>query len=154
MSKSKLLFLAALTLPLSIGIAHAVVNPNDLPQVPCSDMKWSAAFLAKYPQAPVACQDARVYKGQRYAKFEAQVYITSPEFMTINLLNTAGSTVTTFSFKPGPNQHVMVNGQETAFHDLSVGQKITIWVSEKRLEALKLPGSTEDRWAVLPPIQK
>lgn len=154
MNKIKVLLLSALALPLSIGIAHAVVNPDKLPQVACSDLKFSAAFLAKWPQAPQACQDARVYKGKRYAKFEAKVYISSPEFMTIQILNAAGDTVTTASFKPGPNQHVIVNGQDKAFHDLSVGEKITVWVSEKRLDAQKLPGSTEDKWALLPPINK
>jgi hypothetical protein len=120
----------------------------------CGDLKFSAAFLAKYPQAPAACLDARVYKGKRYAKFEAKVYISDPEFMTVQMLNAAGETVTTFSFKPGPNQHVLVNGQPKAFHDLAVGEKITVWVSEKRLEAVQLPGSTADRWALLPPLSK
>lgn len=154
MNRIKVLSLCALALPLSIGIAHAVVNPDKLPQVPCSELKFSAAFLAKYPQAPQACLDGRVYKGKRYAKFEAKVYISSPQFMTVQMLNAAGETVTTFSFKPGPNQHVIVNGQDKAFHDLQVGEKITVWVSEKRLEALKLPGSTEEKWALLPPLNQ
>jgi hypothetical protein len=154
MIKIKVLFLSALALPLSIGIAHAVVNPDKLPQVECSDFKWSEAFLAKYPKAPAACLDGRVYKGQRYGKFEAKVYISDPAFMTVQILNKAGDMVTTFSFKPGPNQHVLVNGEEKAFHDLKVGEKITIWVPEKRLQAAELPGSTKDRWAVLPPISK
>jgi hypothetical protein len=152
MNRIQMLFVAALALP--IGIAHAVVNPDKLPQVPCADLKFGAAFLAKYPQAPQACQDARVYKGQRYAKFEAKVYISDPAFMTFQMLNAAGDTVTTFSVKPGPNQHVLVNGKPKAFHDLSVGEKITVWVSEKRLEAVELPGSTQNRWAVLPPLSK
>jgi hypothetical protein len=71
--------------------------------------------------------------------------------MTIQLLNKAGDTLTTFSFKPAADQRVLVNGQEKVFHNLRVGEKITIWVSEKRLEAVELPGSTEDSWAVLPP---
>jgi len=152
MNKIHMLFLSALALPLSIGIAHAVTNPDELPQVACSDLKFGASFLAKYPKAPQACQDARVYHGKRYGKFEAKVYISDPAFMTVQLLNAAGDTVTTFSFKPGANQHVLVNGKEKAFHDLQVGEKITIWVSEKRLEAVELPGSTEHSWAVLPPI--
>lgn len=145
--------LAALTLalPLSINSAYAAINPDNLPQVACSDVKWGAAFLAKYPQAPGACQDARVYKGQTYAKFVAQIYISSPQFMTVQLLNSAGATVTTFSFKPGPNQGVHVDGKLRPFHDMAVGEKITIWVSEKRLTAMELPGSTANRWAVLPP---
>jgi hypothetical protein len=143
---------AALALPLSIGASFAAVNPDKLPQVPCSSLQFGAAFLAKYPKAPAACLDARVYKGQRYAKFEAKVYISSPEFMTVEMLDASGKTVTTFSFKPGADQGVHVNGQLRKFHDMAVGEKLTIWVSEKRMEARELPGSTDKSWVVLPPM--
>jgi hypothetical protein len=152
MNKIFVLFFSALMLPLVAGIAHAVVDPDELPQVSCTDFRFSSAFLAKFPKAPEACQDGRVYKGKRYAKFEAKVYISDPAFMTVQMLNGAGDTVTTFSFKPGPNQHVLSNGKEKVFHDLQVGEKITIWVSEKRLEAFAMPGSTHDHWTVLPPL--
>lgn len=154
MNNIRVLILSALTLPLSIGVAHALVDPDELPQVSCNDLRFSHAFLAKFPEAPQACQDGRVYEGKRYAKFVAKVYISDPAFMTIQMLNAAGDTVTTFSFKPGPDQHVLVNGREKAFHDLAVGEKITLWISEKRLEAQELPGSTEAHWAVLPPLSK
>ena len=144
--------LAALALPLSISTAFAVINPDKLPQVPCSSLQFGAAFLAKYPKAPLACQDARIYKGHRYAKFEAKVYISSPQFMTVELLDSAGATVTTFSFKPAPGQGVHVNGQLRKFSDMSVGEKLTFWVSEKRMTARELPGSTSSAWAVLPPM--
>jgi hypothetical protein len=154
MNKIQVLFFSALALPLSIGTARAIPNPDELPQVSCSAMRFSHAFLAKYPKAPAACQDVRVYKGERYAKFDAKVYIADPAFTTVQLLNVAGDPVTTFSLKPGPDEHVLVNGDETAFHDLKVGQKVTFWVSEKRLEAVELPGSTEHAWTVLPPTSK
>jgi len=144
--------LAMLALPLMITTAFAAIDPDKLPQVPCSDLKWGKAFLAKYPKAPGACQDARVYKGQRYAKFVAKVYISSPQFMTVELLDTAGATVTTFSFKPAPGQGVHVNGSLRKFSDMAVGEKLTVWVSEKRLTAMELPGSTVNSWAVLPPM--
>ncbi len=154
MKRSNWLLLSALVLPLSIGTAFAVVNPDKLPQVSCSDIKFSAAFLKKWPQAPQACQDGRMYKGQKYAKFQAKVYLNSAAFTTLNLLDAAGNTVTTFSIKPGPNQHVYVNGQKKAFTDLQVGDTITVWVSENRTDAASMPGSTEDRWALYPPIQQ
>jgi hypothetical protein len=143
--------LAALALPLMITTAFAAIDPDKLPQVSCSDLQFSKAFLAKYPKAPGACQDARVYKGQRYAKFVAKVYISSPQFMTVELLDSSGATVTTFSFKPAAGQGVHVNGSLEKFSDMKVGEKLTIWVSEKRLTAMELPGSTAHSWAVLPP---
>jgi hypothetical protein len=145
--------LAALAMPLMISTAFAAIDPDKLPQVSCSDLVFGKAFLAKYPKAPGACQDARVYKGQRYAKFVAKVYISSPQFMTVELLDSAGATVTTFSFKPGVGtaQGVHVNGQLKKFSDMAVGEKLTFWVSEKRLTAMELPGSTAHSWAVLPP---
>jgi len=144
----------ALALLLSVGAAHAAVDPDKLPQVACSDIKFSQAFLAKYPKAPQACIDGRVYKGITYAKFTAKVYISSPEFMTVQMLDASGATVTTFSFKPGPNQGVHVNGQLRKFHDMQVGDTMTLWVSQKRTDAQELPGSTAAKWALLPPLNQ
>jgi hypothetical protein len=154
MNRSNWLLVSALALPLSIGAAHAdkPFDPNKLPKVECSALKFSQEFLAKYPKAPAACIEAREYKGKRYAKFNAQVYISDPAFMTVRLLNTKGDTLTTFSFKPRPDQHVNVDGQEKKFHDLVVGEKMSFWVSETRMTASELPGSTKESWAVLPPV--
>jgi hypothetical protein len=143
---------AALSLPLAAGAADTKpVDPAKLPKVACSDLKFGPAMLEKYPMAPAACIDAREYQGSRYAKFMAKVYISDPEFMTVQLLNPKGETLTTFSFKPGPNSHIVIDGEERDFHSLKVGEKITFWVAETRLQASSLPESTEDSWAVLPP---
>jgi hypothetical protein len=154
MTRTKRRLLAAIVLPLAIGAAHSAerVDPDKLSQVACSDIKFSTAFLTKYPKAPSACLDGRVYNGKRYAKFQAKVYISDPAFMTVQMLDAAGATVTTFSFKPGPNQGVHVNGQLRKFHDMAVGEVLTIWVSEDRTDAQELPGSTENSWAMLPPL--
>jgi hypothetical protein len=154
MTKAKWLLPTALVLPLLITAAHAAVDPDKLPQVPCSDIKFSTAFLAKYPKAPQACLDGRVYKGVTYAKFTAKVYISSPQFMTVQMLDASGATVTTFSFKPGPNQGVHINGQLRKFHDMQVGETFTVWVSEKRTDAQELPDSTTEKWALLPPLSQ
>jgi hypothetical protein len=58
--------LVVLSLPLSIELVIAApqADPEKLPMVACSDLKWNAEFLAKYPKAPAACQEARVYKAR------------------------------------------------------------------------------------------
>lgn len=152
MTSLQKLLLAAIVLPLGISAARAGgVDPEKLPQVACNDIKFGAAFLAKYPKAPAACLDGRVYNGKRYAKFQAKVYISDPQFMTVQMLDPTGKTVTTFSFKPGPEQGVHINGQLKKFHDMAVGEVMTMWVSEDRTTAEELPGSTDDSWAMLPP---
>jgi hypothetical protein len=156
------LLLSALALPLlmngcaSSGAPRAAkpVDIASLPKVECSALKFSEAFLDKYPEAPAACREARDNNGKRYAKFEAEVYISDPEFMTVNLLNAAGDRVTTFSFKPGPDQMINIDGKDRKFHDLLVGEKMTFWVSEDRMTAAALPGSSEESWAVLPPLKR
>ncbi len=147
------LLVTALALPLSIGAAFAAkpIDPSKLTKVECSALKFSEAFLARFPNAPAGCLEAREYNGKRYAKFDAKVYLNGPEITTVNLLNTKGETVDTFSLKPGGQQMIKINGKDTKFSDLKVGEKITFWVSEDRMEAAALPGATEDSWAVMPP---
>src|SRR6187401_821918 len=105
---------SALALPLAVGVAFAKpVDPSKLPKVSCSEVKFSEAFLARYPKAPAACSEARELEGKRYAKFDAKVYLTGPEITTVNLLNAKGDVVDTFSLKPGPDQTIKINGKDT-----------------------------------------
>jgi hypothetical protein len=141
----------ALAAPVSVGWAKKPVDPDKLPKVECSDLHFSKALLDKYPKAPLACQEGRVYKGERYGKFTAKVYLTSADRTTVTMLDTNGNDVTTFSIKPGPDQAVKINGQDVKFKDLAKGETLTFWISEKRLGAQALPSATKDRWAVAPP---
>jgi hypothetical protein len=143
----------ALAVPLSIAWAAkpGKVDPDKLPKVACSEFKFSEAFLQKYPKAPAACIEGREFKGERYAKFNAKVFLNGPDRTTVTLVNASGEDVTTFSFKPKPGSAVMVNGQKIKFTDLKKGEEISFWVPEKRMEAEAVPGPTADRWAVAPP---
>lgn len=152
-SKKFAVLAAAIALPLSIGAAYAAkpVDPSKLAKVECSELKFSEAFLTRYPHAPAACLEARELDGKRYAKFDAKVYLSGPEITTVNLVNAKGDIVDTFSLKPGPDQKIKINGKETKFSELRAGEKISFWVSEDRMEAAELPGATEHTWAVAPP---
>jgi hypothetical protein len=137
------MILAALSVPLSITLATAkpAVDPEKLPLVACSDLHWNAQFLAKYPKAPAACLEARVYKGQRYAKFNAKVYLVDPDAVTLTFLNVAGDDLSTFTAKPAADTVLYVNGKATAWKDLKVGDKLTVWVSESRFSVSGAPGA-------------
>ena len=152
-SKKCALLATALALPLTMASAFAGEDFDKLEKVACADLKYSSEFLAKYPTAPAACLEGRVHEGKRYGKFQAKVFLNSPDRTTVELLNVKGDPLTTFSFKPGPDAAVKIEGKDTKFTDLKKGEKITFWVSEDRMTAQALPTSTADSWAVLPPAQ-
>lgn len=142
---------SALALPLSVGMAFAADPMASDTKIACTEMKYSSEFLARYPTAPAACLEAVEKEGKRYAKFNAKVFLNSADRTTVQLLNVKGDPLTTFSFKPGPDAGVNIDGKKTKFTDLKPGEQISFWVSEDRLTAAELPGSTDDSWAVLPP---
>jgi len=145
----------ALAAPVSIGWAQKAkpIDPDKLPKVECSEIHFSQAFLDKYPKAPAACQEAREYKGERYAKFTARVYLNSKDRTTFELLDKEGNMVTAFSVKAGPQSAVKINGKDVKFHDLQKGEKVSFWISEKRTAAQALPAPTKDRWTAVPPAE-
>jgi hypothetical protein len=152
MKISKLTFVLALIAPVSFVWATAQVDPEKLSRVDCSSFKFSSAFLAKYPRAPAACLEGRVYEGTTYAKFHAKVYINNlPDYLTLQLMNVAGTMISTFSVKPQGGGTFYVDGKETPAADLKVGQKVTLWVPEGRMEAKVLPVPTAESWRVIPP---
>jgi hypothetical protein len=148
-TKYRALLGSALVLPLSIALANETMDKGT--QIACSEVKYSSEFLAKYPQAPAACLEARDIDGKRYAKFNARVFLNSADRTTVELLNVKGDRLSTFSFKPAPDAGVNINGEKVKFTDLKKGETISFWVSGDRLTAQEMPGSTEESWAVLPP---
>ena len=142
---------SALVLPFAVGTALAAEGTESDTKIACTEVKYSSEFLAKYPDAPAACIEAVEKGGKRYAKFKAKVYLNSADRTTVELLNVRGDRLSTFSFKPGPDATVDIDGKKVKFTDLKPGEKISFYVSEDRLAAQEQPGATEESWAVLPP---
>jgi hypothetical protein len=143
---------SALALPLSISAALASETMATGTKIDCAEMKYSAEFLAKWPNSPAACREARDHGGKRYAQFKARVFLNSADRTTVELLNVKGDRLSTFSFKPAADAGVMIDGKKVKFTDLKKGEEISFWVSEDRMSAHEQPGSTEESWAVLPPL--
>ena len=143
------------TLPVPAGVLLAdtpLASPESLTKISCDDIHYSAAFLERYPKAPAACLEGRIANGEKWAKFNAKVYLVSlPDFITVEMLDVSGYTTSTFSFKPKPNSQIVINGKSTPFTDVKPGDVITLWMPEQRLEARALPTATAEGWNVLPP---
>jgi len=134
-------------------MAKNKIDPEKLTKVDCSSLHFSDEFLQKYPDAPKACIEAREYNGKRYAKFKAKVYLNSADRTTVTLQSPQGEDLSTFSIRPGKDLSVNVKGTKTRFQDLHEGDPISFWVSEDRMSASELPGSTDEQWSVLPPVK-
>jgi len=106
------------------------VDPNKLPKVECAALRYSADFLAKYPKAPAACMEARVYKNQTYIKVSGKVYVADKETPSVAFMDSYGNALSTVTIKDPGALRVILDGNEVDFATLRVGQALTFWVPE------------------------
>ena len=130
--------LVATVLSLVSGLATAVsntVDPEKLPKVECSSLRFSKEFLHKYPNAPAACLEARVYKGKTYMKVKGKVYVVDKPTVTIAFMNAYGNTLGTVAVKNPKSLRVIINGEEKDVADLRQNEELTFWVPESMFSA-------------------
>jgi len=129
-SSQQVLVAAVLSFVSSVTIAASkAVDPDKLPKVECSSLHYSKEFLDKYPNAPAACLEARVYKGETYLKVKGKVYILDKPTLSVAFMDPYGNTlgsVTVSDLK----LRVLVDGKEVDVADLRTDQEVTFWVPE------------------------
>ena len=130
--------LVATVLSLVSGLATAAsntVDPDKLPKVECSSLRFSKEFLDKYPKAPAACLEARVYKGKTYMKVKGKVYVVDKPTVTIAFMNAYGNTLGTVAVKNPKSLRVIINGEEKDVAHLRQNEELTFWVPESMFSA-------------------
>jgi hypothetical protein len=129
--------LAAMVLSLCSGATNAAeaVNPDKLPRVECSSLRYSKGFLQQYPKAPAACLEARVYKGQTYMKVKAKVYVTEEPTLSVDLMDPYGNTLGSVLVRKPQSLRVLVNGKEVDAFDLHRNEEVTVWVPQSMFDA-------------------
>ena len=124
--------LSATVLSLLSGLAAAApptVDPDKLPLVKCTSLQYSKEFLDKYPKAPSACQEARVYKGKTYMKVKGKLYVVDKPTLSFAFEDPYGNALGTVSVKD-PKLRVIINGKETSIDHVKVGEELTFWVPD------------------------
>lgn len=116
-------------------IAAETVNPDTLPKIECSSLRYSADFLQKYPTVPAACMEARVYKGQTYMKVKAKVYVREEPMLSVDLMDPYGNALGTVLVRKPESLRVLVNGKEVDAFDLHRDEEITVWVPQLMFDA-------------------
>jgi len=129
--------LAAMVLSLCSGatIAAEAVNPDKLPRIECSSLRYSEDFLQKYPTAPAACLEARVYKGETYMKVKAKVYVREEPMLSVDLMDPYGNTLGTVLVRKPQSLRVLINGKAVNASDLHRNEEVTVWVPQSMLDA-------------------
>jgi hypothetical protein len=134
-SNQWLLAAAVLSLCSGATIAAEAVNPDTLPRIECSSLPYSQDFLQKYPKAPAACLEARVYKGQTYMKVKAKVYVSEEPMLSFDLKDSYGNTLGTVLVRKPQTLRVLINGKEVDASELHRDEDVTVWVPHAMFDA-------------------
>ena len=115
--------------------ASSAIDPNQLPKVECSSLRYSQEFLDKYPRAPAACLEARVYNGETYLKVQGKVYLIDKPALTFDVMDPYGNTLGTVTVKNPKSLRVIIDGKAVDASELRADQALTLWVPESMFSA-------------------
>jgi hypothetical protein len=109
-----------------------------------TDISFNKEFLAKFPQAPAACNEVEVVKGQKWARFDAEVKKTEGNRMTVDFLGKQKEPITTMTFEYTPDATVTLENKKVKpASEAKEGDRIVVWVPEKRFGVAAKPGDSE-----------
>jgi hypothetical protein len=115
-----------------------------------SNFTFSQEFLAKYPNAGGACHEVKVENGQKWARFDAEVFAVNGRRVTANFVDRYDRNVGQITFEAPSNARVDVNGRRTRYSDLQRGDRLSFWVPESRAGFYAAPGTAaSDKLAVI-----
>lgn len=138
----KVLLAAVVALVSSAAVAAPkAVDPDSLPRIECSALRYSEAFLAKYPKAPAACLEARIYKGETYMKAKGTVYVVDPPAISFAFMDEFGNTLGTVTVQNPSTLRVIINGQVVSATQLENNETLTFWVPESIFAAESIAAS-------------
>jgi hypothetical protein len=143
-STVKLTAMVLLAVPLT-GVAQQ--------QLSCvKDIVYSPEFVAKYPRAAAACNEVIVSKGEKWARFNAEVKNRQGYHLTVDFIDDQDRPVANMTFEVTPDATVTLRDEHQVkpAAKLQKGEKIVVWVPEKRFGFYAEPGASESKhFAVL-----
>jgi hypothetical protein len=118
----------------SIVAVSAQAATQSTPAGSCSDVKWTAEMLKKYPDIAKSCVDVVSRDGVRYVKVSGHVSKKSPESVTVRLDNTASDV----TWKPAAGDTVLIDGKPMPAKDVEVGQHLRFYMREDHVAVVNL----------------
>lgn len=131
-----------------IGIPMAGLAQQQ-PALSCiKDIVYSQEFLAKFPRAGAACNEVVMAGGQKWARFNAEVQHRQGTHLTVSFVDNeerSVNTVVTFEFTPDATLTLTDDKEVKPVAALKEGDKVMIWVPEKRFGFYAQAGAAESK---------
>jgi hypothetical protein len=130
---------------LLIGIPLTAVAQEQLNCV--KDISYGKEFLAKFPDAGSACQEAKVVKGQKWVRFNARVKSNADNRISVDFLNKEQNPTSrpmTFEYTPDATL-ALENNKVKAASAVKKGDRVVIWVPESRFGLYAKAGDVESK---------
>jgi hypothetical protein len=129
-----------------LAVAPLVALADDEPKLSCiKDVRYSEDFLQKYPNAAAACREVVVKNGEKWVRFEANVASVKGNEVTADFVDPTDQVVSTLTFATPKDATIVVDGKKTRYSDLSKGDRLYVWMPEKRAAFYTEPQSSNSQ---------
>jgi hypothetical protein len=125
--------LAALVVP-GAAMAEAPAGPS------CFDIRYSLDFLNAYPMAPSICEEVKEVDGVKYAKMSATVVRKEKGFTVVAFKDVFGNKLMNLQIEAVEGSTVSIGDKLVDWKDVSVGDKLSFYLPERRLDVVGQPG--------------
>jgi hypothetical protein len=131
----------------ALGLVPLAAAAQEGHQLSCTnDMTYSKEFLAKFPRAPAACNEVSEMKGEKWARFDAEVKKREGDQLTVTFIDKEHQPVSTMTFQFDPEAQVTTENDEPKLASkLEPGEKLKIWMPESRIGLYAKPGASESQ---------
>jgi hypothetical protein len=129
--------MATSTLLKSAVVGAALMASPALWAVECSEVVWSPAVLAQYPNVSDLCQAVVERDGKQYVEVQGKFVRMTEGKARIKFKHADGSYGKTFESKELPNDYkITVNGKETLLHRVQRDTQLTIYLPPDRFSLI------------------
>jgi hypothetical protein len=130
-----------------VGISLSGVAQGQAPLNCVKDVTFGKEFLAKFPDAGVACREVKVVGGEKWVRFGAEVKHNKDNRITLDFLNSQGDhAVYPMTFEYTPDATLTLENKDVkAASAVEKGDKIVVWIPESRFGLYAQPGAAQSK---------
>ena len=128
------------TFVFALALASPAVFAGE-PNYGCDSVNFGDEVLAKMPNAQALCRGIAEKNGGIYVHYIAEVESRDASTVTVKFLDKDDKPVTRVKFEPTADQTVMMDKKPVKYSSLKKGEKIDVWVENKKWGLYANPGS-------------